>query len=113
MVTVGSSPAVAETKAAPPAKSAPASEAPAANSKASSEQSKTASTKSKTAPAPSATQAAGGGNGKVWVNTKSGVYHKEGDRWYGRTKEGKYMTEDEAIKAGYRADKEKQSDKQQ
>ena len=45
----------------------------------------------------------------MWVNTKSGVYHKEGDRWYGKTKEGKYMTEDEATRAGYRADKEKQA----
>jgi hypothetical protein len=39
----------------------------------------------------------------VWVNTKSGVYHCPGSRWYGATKEGKYMTECEAQKAGYRA----------
>jgi hypothetical protein len=58
-----------------------------------------------------AAPAGGGGNGKVWVNTKSGVYHRQGDKWYGKTKEGKYMTEDEAIKAGFRADKEKQSGK--
>ncbi len=44
--------------------------------------------------------------GMVWVNTKSGVFHREGDRWYGKTKEGKFMTEAEAIKAGYRAAKE-------
>ena len=65
----------------------------------------------KTATSAPATQAEGGGEGKVWVNTKSGVYHKEGDRWYGKTKQGKYMTEEEAIKAGYRADKEKQANK--
>ena len=45
------------------------------------------------------------GSGKVWVNLESKVYHYEGDRWYGTTKNGKYMSEDEAIKAGYRAAK--------
>src|SRR5262249_43627879 len=44
--------------------------------------------------------------GMVWVNTSTGVYHYEGDRWYGKTKEGKFMTEADAIKAGYRASKE-------
>jgi hypothetical protein len=43
--------------------------------------------------------------GMVWVNEKSKVFHREGDRWYGRTKEGKYMTEADAIKAGYHEDK--------
>ncbi len=40
-------------------------------------------------------------SGKVWVNLDSGVYHK-GGRWYGNTKNGKFMTEAEAQKAGYR-----------
>jgi hypothetical protein len=44
--------------------------------------------------------------GMVWVNTGSGVFHYEGDRWYGKTKAGKFMTEAEALKAGYRASKE-------
>jgi hypothetical protein len=43
------------------------------------------------------------GSGMVWVNTDSGVYHKPGTRWYGKTRKGKYMTEADAIKAGYRA----------
>lgn len=64
----------------------------------------------KTASAPSASQPAKAppAKGMVWVNTGTKVYHYEGDRWYGNTKEGKYMTEDEAIKAGYRASKEGQ-----
>lgn len=43
--------------------------------------------------------------GMVWVNTSTGVYHYEGDHWYGNTKEGKFMTEADAIKAGYHASK--------
>jgi len=39
---------------------------------------------------------------KVWVSTRSGVYHCPGSRWYGDTKQGKYMGEREAKKAGYR-----------
>jgi len=34
-------------------------------------------------------------------NTESGVYHKSG-RWYGKTKNGKFMTEAEAKAAGYK-----------
>ena len=55
---------------------------------------------------PMGAPAPGGGPGMVWVNTETKVYHKEGDRWYGRTKKGKYMTESEAMKAGYREEKE-------
>jgi len=39
---------------------------------------------------------------KVWVNTRTGVYHCPGSRWYSGTKQGKYMGECEAKKAGYR-----------
>jgi len=46
------------------------------------------------------------GSGMVWVNTDSKIYHKEGSQWYGKTKQGSYMTEAEAIKAGYRESKQ-------
>ena len=61
--------------------------------------------KAATAPTPSASSAdiaSAKSSGKVWVNTDSGVYHK-GGRWYGATKKGKFMTEDEARAAGYKA----------
>jgi hypothetical protein len=45
-------------------------------------------------------------DGKVWVNTESGVYHK-GGQWYGATKQGKFMTEQEAKQSGYKAAKSK------
>ena len=40
--------------------------------------------------------------GMVWVNTESGIFFREGERWYGKTKEGKFLTEADAKKAGYR-----------
>ena len=46
--------------------------------------------------------AAARSSNKVWVNLDSGVYHKSG-RWYGRTKNGKFMTEAEAKAAGFKA----------
>lgn len=45
-------------------------------------------------------QAAGGGPDKVWVNTNSNVYHCPGDRYYGKTAHGRYMTESAAKSAG-------------
>ena len=81
-----SSAAPAAAPAPAPAASAPPAAAPAAAKSASQ------------APPPS-------GSGMVWVNLDSGVYHKEGTRYYGKTKNGKYMSEADAIKAGYRAAK--------
>jgi hypothetical protein len=48
--------------------------------------------------------AAAKASGKVWVNLDSGVYHKSG-RWYGKTKNGKFVSEAEAKQAGYRESK--------
>ena len=50
------------------------------------------------------TQAPGGGPDKVWVNAASNVYHCPGTRYYGTTKAGSYMTEDEAKAKGARPD---------
>lgn len=71
--------------------------------------SQSASDKSKAAKsesgAPTAQEiAAAKASHKVWVNLNTGIYHRRG-RWYGKTKAGKFMTEDEAKKAGYKAAK--------
>jgi hypothetical protein len=54
-------------------------------------------TSQRAAPAPA-------GAGQVWVNTASKVYHCPGDRWYGKTKQGSYMSEAAAQAQGARPD---------
>ena len=65
----------------------------------------TASAKPASTHAPSAAEiAAAKAARQVWVNTTTGIYHKNG-RWYGKTKSGKFMSEADAKKAGYKAAK--------
>jgi DNA uptake protein ComE-like DNA-binding protein len=106
MVTVSGKSAAAE--AAPPPKPA----APATDTSRSTSSSKMTSQPASAKPA--AEPAAGTPQqppvkGMVWVNTDTKVFHREGDRWYGNTKHGKFMTEADAIKAGYRESKQKVS----
>ena len=49
--------------------------------------------------------AAGDGSmSSVWVNPREMIYYCSGSRWYGGTAEGSFMTEREAIAAGFGAE---------
>jgi len=102
LVTVGQTPATASVPSPAPSPSNPKAAAPAAPSPEVPPPAPAASAKA------SASAQGSPGSGMVWVNTETGVYHKEGSRYYGKTKQGKYMSEADAVKAGYRAAKNEQ-----
>jgi micrococcal nuclease len=55
------------------------------------------------AEAPAVTRSTGDADVRVWVNTSSRVYHCPRTRYYGKTKAGAFMRQDEAQRDGYRA----------
>ena len=62
-------------------------------------------------PAPTAAEIADAkAKGLVWVNNNSKVFHKSDvESLYGKTKNGEFMTEADAIKGGNRAAKDQMS----
>ena len=42
------------------------------------------------------------GDRVVWVNARSGIYHFEGERYFGNTKQGKFMCQHDADREGDR-----------
>jgi hypothetical protein len=43
------------------------------------------------------------GDKLVWVNTLSGIYHYQGERYFGSTQQGKFVCEKDALREGDRA----------
>jgi hypothetical protein len=108
LVTAGTAPAKAAAAPAPPppASAAPAPTAPRASNP-SPVTSQTPADARVRPPSTASTTPPADSTGMVWVNKDSKIYHKPGDRYYGKTKNGEYMRESDAIAQGYRASKQK------
>lgn len=67
---------------------------------------KKAATKAPEKPAPTPAEiSAAQAKGMVWANLNTKVYHKSG-AYYGKTKNGQFMTEADAQKGGFKAAQE-------
>ena len=95
MVTLGTAPRAPAAQPAPTAQPAPRP----ASAAAASAPAAPAAVRTTRAPATAQQPPV---KGMVWVNLSTKVFHREGDRYYGNTKNGKFMTEADALKTGNR-----------
>ncbi|HMF53325.1 MAG TPA: DUF3761 domain-containing protein, partial [Edaphobacter sp.] len=91
--SASSAKAASSASTAPSAPAAAAPVTPAAPAATTSSAAKTASSHHTNI---ATTAAPGGGAGMVWLNTESNVYHCSGSQYYGKTKQGSYLSESDA-----------------
>src|SRR6266699_1320472 len=103
-VVQGQSPTTSESPAASPSPAEKAASPSPAESPAASPKEKPTPKKAKPKPTarPAVSPSPAGRVTEEATTTETGVYHREGSRFYGTTRKGKYMTEQDATQAGYK-----------